>query len=244
MERLALVRNERIRERFIAKLIDFEDQELGIGVDERKELILAFLSSGKVLVRNTREAGLLGYPQSRDGLTNNVSNEFLTNLWELASKWPTESGIPYLVYSTVPTNDETKARIYQKCSDPELRKTIIAYCSPHEQFSKTIELAKKDADKECREWAASDTHAEYKAEFESDERILLPTTTSDGQHLELKSLEQKVILIGKKSLELEQSIESLASQFDKGVQQVNGRLGTLISIVVLVAVVAIIASRF
>lgn len=242
MERLALVRNESLEtdKNFITKLFDSEDQDLGIDLDERRELIFIFVGSGKVLRRYTEEAGLLGYPESWDGLTDHLASKFLANLWELASKWRTDSGVPYLVYSKVPANDETKAKNYQRCNDPELRKTIIAYCSSHEQFKETIELAKKDADQECRKWAANDDHVEYKAEFESDERILMPTITADDQYPEIKSLEQKIILVAKKSLALEQAIEEL----NKGVRQVNGRVGTLTFIVALVAVVAILASMF
>jgi hypothetical protein len=145
MERFALVRNESLEsdKTFITKLFDSEDQDLGIDLDERRELIFIFVRSGKVLTLYTEEAGLMGYPESRDGLTDYLANKFLANLWELASKWPTESRVPYLVYSKVPANDETKAKIYQKCDDPELRKTIIAYCTPHEEFPETIGLAKK-----------------------------------------------------------------------------------------------------
>jgi len=171
LERLALVRNPKVTEDIsllhhavIEKIFDPEDKELPIDLKERRELVLAFLTNNEALARVAEDAGfgklsgmerLLRNPEA--GAAEYSANRFLSRLWELASTWPKESGIPYAVYRYVPTNDETKAKIYKTCNEAAWRYAILENCGPADR--ETLKLGTQDSDDnplyDCRHLAYS-----------------------------------------------------------------------------------------
>ena len=152
LERLALVRNPTVYEELIEKIFDPEDKELGIELEERKELAFAFLTNKEVLAKNwanakIEEGSAAGFPLY-DGSSWYSADKFLRKLWESASTWPNESGVPYMVYQCVPALDDVKAQTYQKCDEAALRRVILEHCSRDD--ADTIQLGVKDTDEACR----------------------------------------------------------------------------------------------
>ena len=82
LERLAFVRNPNVSNDLIEKIFDPEDKELGINLEQRKELLLAYLTNS----------------QNLDGQRN---SRHLSNLWRLTSKWPSD-GFSRQVYEVLP----------------------------------------------------------------------------------------------------------------------------------------------
>ena len=139
LERLALVRNPEVHEDLIECIFDHEATELGIDLQQREQLVLAFLSNEEA-IRNS-------YRQEYKGL----GTERFSKLWRLASKWPESVSVQYAVYRYLGAKDETKAEIYQACDKPLLRQTILENCNGNN--TKTIMLGRKDSDEQCRETA-------------------------------------------------------------------------------------------
>jgi hypothetical protein len=151
LERLALVRNPSVYHVLIEKLFDPEEKELGISLEERTELVFAFLSNEKTLTQAENNAWLKGCPAPPDGGIFASADSFLRRLWELASKWSKESGVPYLVYRYVPVYDDTRVATYNTVDEPKLRRVILENCG--ELDRETIQLGLKDDDEWCRYWA-------------------------------------------------------------------------------------------
>ena len=124
-ERLALVRNQMAPRDFVEKLFDYDDRTLVINTEERRELILAYLSNESFAEIMTATS-----PSWR--------------LWELAPKWPAESGIQHAVYACVDADDSTRAQAYQACEKPSLRRAILSGCGY--QDTETLSLGSKDSD--------------------------------------------------------------------------------------------------
>jgi hypothetical protein len=155
LERLALMRNPEVwcGDDLIKRIFDHENHELGISLEERKELIAAFLTNKEAL-------GMLEEYEPWPG------NKFLPTLWELASKWPKSSEsevaqrigpmnpvmMPHVVYRYVSANDEIKAKIYQAEEDRICRRWILENCTAADV--QTLALALKDTDNVCREMAS------------------------------------------------------------------------------------------
>jgi hypothetical protein len=132
IERLALVRNPNVCEGLIEHIFNPEDTELGIGINERSELVKAYLTNAE--------------SDRQDSLS--------FKLWQLISKWPIFPGCPQaLVYLSLGVSDRTKAEVYQACDDPVFRQCILKNST--EQDIETLELGMKDADERCREIALS-----------------------------------------------------------------------------------------
>jgi hypothetical protein len=93
------------------KIFDPKDTDLGIELQERKELVLAFLTNQEFLTDKETKAGLSGHPVPPDGLAWSNANKFLRTLWELTSKWPEEAKIQPAVYRYVPVDNATKVKI-------------------------------------------------------------------------------------------------------------------------------------
>ncbi len=127
-ERLAMVRNPMVPEDFIEKLFDYEDKELAISPEERKELVLAYLTN-----ESFAELMTATFPDWR--------------IWELAASWPVESEIPHAIYTYVDADDSTKAKTYQGCNKPSLRRAILSGCDY--QYTETLKLGKEDSDPSC-----------------------------------------------------------------------------------------------
>ena len=144
LERLALVRNPQIYDPLIEQIFDLDVQELGISMEEREQLGLAYLTNTEALSKKRRDL------KSYDGFTWHTANKHFTQLWKLASKWPPKSRIPYAVYRYVWADDETKAGIY-KASDYVLRGAILE--NSGEEGTKTFRLGIKD-EMDVNRWLA------------------------------------------------------------------------------------------
>jgi len=150
LERLALVRNPRIDIELIEKIFDPKEQDLGIDLRERGELARAFLTNRNALARIVRDACIKASEPARDYLPYATprAEQFLHKIWTLASKWPQDSWIPDWIYEHVPAPDNTKAEIYQKCSEADLRQTILRSCTDSDE--KTLKNGVNDQDEWCR----------------------------------------------------------------------------------------------
>jgi hypothetical protein len=114
LERLALVRNPALNETLIEQIFDHEDQELGITLEARAELVKAFLTNHHAIRGSFR-----GKYDFIEGLDSYYTRRHFSRLWKLISKWPEGTGnLPYAVYRYVGAPDETKAEIYQSCDEP------------------------------------------------------------------------------------------------------------------------------
>lgn len=159
LERLALMRNSEmwLAERLLKKIFDHADKELGISVQEREELILAFLSNDSVLNELRDKADLSS--ERSDGVfissfDKHSTETFLGDLWTLAAKWPTNklpAPVPQLVYQHLAASDKVKSSIYQQCPESILRRAILESCG--KQDLNTIKLGLKDSDEDCRSTA-------------------------------------------------------------------------------------------
>jgi len=150
IERLALMRNPKIHwdHQLLKKIFDYDNQELGITLQERKELICAFLTNKEAFdyLDKTRNLPRSEWPTFDYGMNNN----FLISLWELAAKWPKEKPIlmPYIVYRYVPGNEETRAKIYKTEQEPVCREAILDSCT--ERDLETLQLGTVDENESCR----------------------------------------------------------------------------------------------
>ncbi len=142
MERLALVRNPGVAPELIERIFDIEDKELDINLQERKELILAYLTNTEALKESHR-----GDFDFYDGYIWYKTRKHFSRLWRLSSKWPMGK-VNGGVYRYVGTDDSTRAEIYQQCDEPVLRSVILENCNWDD--TKTIELGMQDKDEICR----------------------------------------------------------------------------------------------
>jgi hypothetical protein len=163
LERLALVRNPRVGDEFIERVFDPEDTQLPINGEERKALIVAYLSNREVLAEsqdfsnNAYWRFYSGFPDfveayDRDSIWRKRKEHF-SKLWELASKWPLESGIPWSVYEHVGVPDDVRADHYKKNDNAHLREIILRGCTKSDV--KTLRLGLADPEEDCRSIAIS-----------------------------------------------------------------------------------------
>jgi hypothetical protein len=138
LERLSMVRHsDFLRSKILDEL---ESNELGLSLEQRKELIWAFLAG-------------------RDEADHRGSSK----LWKLVSEWPEETELQALVYRFLPTDDETAAEIYQITQRPEWRRAILCMVWDEKErsensgkvpyqyaYSSTLNLAMTDRDPACR----------------------------------------------------------------------------------------------
>lgn len=142
LERLALVRNPNVAHELIERIFDPEDTELGIGINERSELVRAYLTNA--------DSVRWSYP--RDGYLD-IFGHF-SKLWELISKWPDVSTSPQgSVYYYLGAEDGTKAKVYQACDEPTWRTAILENSTKRD--TDTLKLGMKDTHERCREIAFS-----------------------------------------------------------------------------------------
>jgi hypothetical protein len=161
MERLAVMRNPDLGRRFtlindrgIEKIFDPADQELGIDLEARKDLIRALLTNPAVLSASKRlsprnfDTGA----ETFDSLEWVVANGRATVLWQLMAQWPRgHEDLQGLVYQFFGAPDETKAHIYQACDVPTLKHAILLGCGTDDR--QTLALGMQDGDNFCREVA-------------------------------------------------------------------------------------------
>jgi len=154
IERLALMRNPEIHwhEELLKKIFDHDNQELGITLQERKELICAFLTNKEAFdyLDKTRNLPRSEWPTFDYGMNVSGANNFLISLWELSARWPKEKPIlmPYIVYRHVPVKEETRAKIYKTEQEPVCREAILYSCT--ERDLETLKLGALDENERCR----------------------------------------------------------------------------------------------
>jgi hypothetical protein len=163
MERLALMRNQNmwLNSRLLKKLFAYDDTELRLTIKEREELILAFLSDQIAIGVLEKNADLADGPKAayRYGYVRDAFNDadsLLSTLWELASQWPTDNPpapVPEATFRYLPTNEDTKADVYQHCTAARLRNAILE--STTKGDLKTLTLGAADDDENCSQTARS-----------------------------------------------------------------------------------------
>jgi len=146
IERLGLVRNPAVRTTLIEKIFDFEDQELGIDCEQRTELACAFLTNTQAISRQEKNL---------DDMQFIEAEAFFKKLWTSASKWPKDSGIPYLIYRYVPYSGNAMKEGYESCDDPHIRRVILEYSKPTQFAKYDPRLGLNDPDGYCRNIAYS-----------------------------------------------------------------------------------------
>jgi hypothetical protein len=157
LERLALMRNPdmRLADRLLKKIFDHDDTELPIEKKQREELILAFLTNDAAVTFLEEHAGLSEH--SKPNYRSSVDAEsLLSDLWGLAARWPTDklpAPVPELTYQYLPASDKTKAKAYEQCHAPLLRKVILQNCGKKDL--ETLRLGVKDADDDVASIARS-----------------------------------------------------------------------------------------
>lgn len=142
LERLALARNPNVCNELIERIFDPEDTELGIGINERSELVKAYLTNADRVRRS--------YLRSDYGFTE----WHFSKLWEFISEWPDVTTSPQgSVYYYLGAEDGTKAKIYQACDEPAWRTAILENSTKRD--TDTLKLGMKDTHERCREIAFS-----------------------------------------------------------------------------------------
>jgi hypothetical protein len=157
LERLALMRNLGMARAnaLIWKVFDLEDKdegpedrlgrlgELGIDLEQRKELALAFVSNSAAQKDSRRDT-----QDFIDGGEWVDCRQRWATVWKLAAKWPSESGVPRAVFRSFATEDKVKAEIYQQSTERRLRSDILKSCNEFQQ--ETIKLGITDTWGTCR----------------------------------------------------------------------------------------------
>ncbi|MDA2916390.1 hypothetical protein MYX64_06060 [Nitrospinae bacterium AH_259_B05_G02_I21] len=143
LERLALVRNPEVDPELIEKVFDPEDEELGIELEARKELALAFITNTSAQSKSSLDSS-----DHVDGYSWYLTQKHYSLLWKYTSKWPIETGVPYAVYRYLNADDGMKAEAYKACDNKRLRYAILENCDPND--TATLSLGMKDSDDTCR----------------------------------------------------------------------------------------------
>jgi len=111
LERLAMMRNEKLELELVKRILDIEDTSVHLGMEERTAVAKACLVNPNV-VQNGRLSREM-FPAGADGAGNCTIWTNSEAIWELASKWPVNSTIPFLAFKYVQAEDQVKARIYK-----------------------------------------------------------------------------------------------------------------------------------
>jgi hypothetical protein len=146
LERLAMMRNKELSLEFVKRILDPQDTTLCIEKEERAVLAKACLMNPKV-VQNGRKSREM-FPAGADGWGNYTMQKDSETVWKLAAKWLAESGVPFIAFKYVQTEDQVKAKIYKECQNDFLRRTILESCLPEDE--KTLKLGRADADATAR----------------------------------------------------------------------------------------------
>jgi hypothetical protein len=183
LERLALVRNPEVVQasELIQKLFDLANTDLGIDLEQRRELALAFVSNPEAQRDSHWHADVSGLQEiayGNDWALYESSNHWAA-IWGLTAKWPIESEVGHAVFENIFMNEVVKAEVYQHCKDANLRFQILEACDSTEV--QILNLGIKDSDRFCRSAAFSkvprwfyDKHAsEFEAILSSDHKDAL-----------------------------------------------------------------------
>ncbi len=144
LERLAMMRNKKLDLGLVNHVLDLDDTALNLEKEERFELARACLVNANV-VQNGRRSKTMDFA---DGWGWYRSGKNAKTVWELAAKWPEDSGIQVFAFEYVQTEDKVKAEIYPKCKAAHLRVTILESCLPEDK--ETLRLGRGDTDSTAR----------------------------------------------------------------------------------------------
>ncbi len=155
--RLALLRNSKVTNGLVEKLFNLECSELGIDLNERIDLGLAFLSNAYRL-HELKDRALLceeHHPSNSSGPTGTLydAETFLVAVWEHSSKWPRETGMPAAIYKSVAAPAHVKSSVYASCEDTSLKFCILDSCGWLDQ--ETVDIALQDKDEGLKEHAST-----------------------------------------------------------------------------------------
>jgi hypothetical protein len=139
LERLAMMRNEKLDWELVTHILDPDDAVFSIETDQRRQLARACLVNKRVVESSRR---------SREHFRDYLDSKHSQTVWELSSKWPEDSGIQFLAFRSVQTEDSVKARVYSMCKSDALRETILESCTPDDK--ETIKLGRTDNDSTAR----------------------------------------------------------------------------------------------
>jgi len=106
-----MMRNEKLELELVKRILDIEDTSVHLGMEERTAVAKACLVNPNV-VQNGRLSREM-FPAGADGAGNCTIWTNSEAIWELASKWPVNSTIPFLAFKYVQAEDQVKARIYK-----------------------------------------------------------------------------------------------------------------------------------
>ena len=160
LERLAMMRNKKLDFELVNRILDVDDTELNLEIEERFQLARACLVNEHV-VENSRRSRTRDFV---DGWSSYQARKNAKTVWELAAKWPEDSGIQFFAFKNVQTDDEVKAHIYSKCQSTFIRRTILESCFPEDNA--TLTLGRADADSIARSVAYGRSRSMKKGEIE------------------------------------------------------------------------------
>jgi hypothetical protein len=143
LERLGLVRNERLKLIDVMSVFDSEDQTLQIPLSERTELAVACATNWSVVQDSRRIKGM----DFSDGCSWYETCKASRTIWQTAAKWPNDSRAPYFVFAFIDAEDKTKAEIFLTCNR-DTRLAIMESCTPDDR--KTLHLGRNDEDDTIR----------------------------------------------------------------------------------------------
>lgn len=161
LERLAMMRNGVLDSSVVDEIFDREKEELEITIQERKELVIAFLSNDKFAHHHFKESywdSDTFFKEYLDGggFAESIKYDYTNPLWEYSLTWDDHPKIQELIYAHINANDETRANVYQKTKESNTRWVILNNCNP--EHEKTLQLGRNDADKDCVQKAYSKSY--------------------------------------------------------------------------------------
>lgn len=148
LERLALMRNPRLPRLvltdLVLRILDCDDKSLGLTIEERTQLALAYLTNGSA-IEDSRIEWFKG-----DLFSYSFENE-RERLWSLVTKFP-DSEVRWFGFRYLGGKDKWKAAAYLASSKSTLlRQTLLLNTS--ESDGETLKLGTEDEDDRCRELA-------------------------------------------------------------------------------------------
>jgi hypothetical protein len=160
LERLAMMRNKKLDLELVNRILDVDDTELNLEKEERFQLARACLVNEHV-VQNSRRSRTRDFV---DGWASYQARKNAKTVWELAAKWPEDSGIQFFAFKNVQTDDEVKAHIYSECQSTHIRSAILDSCFPEDK--ETLALGRADADPTARYIAYGRSRSMERGEIE------------------------------------------------------------------------------
>jgi hypothetical protein len=162
LERLAMMRNEELSLKLAKHILDLQDTTFGLETEERTALAKACLVNAKVVQNGRLSRGM--FPAGADGWGNYTIRKDSEAIWELAAKWPEDSGVQGLAFKYVQTEDSVKSGVFRRCKNVDLRRIILETCLPEDE--ETLKLGRGDSDPTARYVAFGRTRSMKRQEIE------------------------------------------------------------------------------